>query len=367
MKTTFNAALSFLVMLLVGLSITSAYAQIFRPAGLNPGDQYQLAFVTQGTTDALSSDIETYNEFVNQQAAMSSGLTGTALGLTGNALGVNWSAIASTATAHARDNALVEAPVYLFNSSSIASGFNDMWDGQLANSLSLNQFGDSATPAVWTGSNTAGFSSGSPLGGSSSVFGFAASQDGGWIVIEDDSSALDFSLYALSETITVRSGVKAKFNLNIVFTNPPTEWAPGTFGLEDAPEEVEASFLLGEGTTRNDGGTSYVVSDLLSADVPLGDANFSSVAAFDLELGADGSIESLGWRFNELSTTSVSNGLITMNSPLGISGTNIATGDAFSYSYGISSATITSAPEPSTLMIGLGLVLAGAFRRNRQG
>ncbi len=38
------------------------------PAGLTPGESFRFVLVTDGTTDATSSDIAYYNSFVNTQA-----------------------------------------------------------------------------------------------------------------------------------------------------------------------------------------------------------------------------------------------------------------------------------------------------------
>ena len=351
-----------LTLLLAALTVSTATASVFRPAGLAPGDEYQLAFVTSSATDALSPDIDFYNDFVNAQAALNTDLTGTGMG-------VNWSAIASTPYAHARDNALVEAPVYLFDSSLVAAGFDDLWDGELLHSISVDQFGtDEFFRDVWTGSSTDGQGA-NRLGSPTGVFGDSGSSDFGWIAAEDESTALDFRLYALSEVLTVPTP-RAKIRLDVIFSDPPTI-ADGQFpfGLSEFPEEIPASFLLGKGTPTGGGATRYGISDVISADFTLGDGHFTSLQEFDMELRSDGTFEALSWSFNPISTLSVGppadDMMITMNSPLHIRGTDIASGEAFSYSYATSTETITFIPEPSTFSI---LCLAGwiaTWRRRR--
>ncbi len=280
-------------------------------------------------------------------------------------LGVNWSAIASTATVDARNNARVVAPVYLFDSSPIASGFGDMWDGNLSNPISRTQFGGSPNVDVWTGTGSDGFKNGELglPGGAPATLGNPFASDGGqWIGFEDFNNTSFNSLYALSEKLTVPS-VKAKIKLNIEFTDPPNVAALDSFGLSEFPEEVLASFVLGEGTSVRGGGTSFLVSDVMSADVAFGDGLFTSLSAFNLDVNPDGSISSLSWRFNPIATPSVENGIIMMNSPLGISGMNRSSGQSFSYQYGNSVATISAIPEPSTLAICLGFGSVGVFRR----
>ena len=133
-------------LLVIGSTATRLVAAVFVPAGLNPGDVYQLAFVTTGTTTATSAVIQDYNAFVNAQAALNPALTGTNMGVT-------WSAIGSTTTVNAQTNALVQAPVYLLNSTQIATGFADFWDGSLLAPINIDQFGQSSGATfAWTGS-----------------------------------------------------------------------------------------------------------------------------------------------------------------------------------------------------------------------
>jgi hypothetical protein len=60
------AAGLFLGIAAVAMTATSAISvPITLPSGLNPGDQYRLAFVTSSTRDALSTNIADYNNFVD--------------------------------------------------------------------------------------------------------------------------------------------------------------------------------------------------------------------------------------------------------------------------------------------------------------
>lgn len=123
-----------------------ANATPFVPGGLVPGDTYQLAFVTRGTTDALSSDIADYNLFVQAQAALNPALTGTDVG-------VNWFIIGSTTTVDANVNAANSADdVYLLDGTQIASAANPLYSGTLLSPLNIDQFGVSVIASVWTGS-----------------------------------------------------------------------------------------------------------------------------------------------------------------------------------------------------------------------
>src|SRR5262245_3450726 len=54
---------------LIAAALSPACATpIIVPVGLQPGDHYRLAFVTVGTTNALSDVISTYNSFVSAEA-----------------------------------------------------------------------------------------------------------------------------------------------------------------------------------------------------------------------------------------------------------------------------------------------------------
>lgn len=182
------------------------------PTGLSVGDKYHLAFVTSTIRDALSSDIDDYNAFVNAAAdAVGIGpndFTSSPIGA------INWYAIASTATVHARDNAMVSAPVYRLDDTLVATDFADMWDGALQNPLNLDETGSfRAGWLAWTGSLVDGF--GSPtdfLGphfpehfqcvtGHSSAYILVSPSL--WIANFSTYSYHDYAFYALSEELTV--------------------------------------------------------------------------------------------------------------------------------------------------------------------
>ena len=76
-------------------SITTAQS-IYRPLGLQLGDQYRLAFVSEGKRDALSSNIGDYNSFVTDEANASNSIV--------SELQTDWYAIASTEEVDATEN-----------------------------------------------------------------------------------------------------------------------------------------------------------------------------------------------------------------------------------------------------------------------
>jgi hypothetical protein len=154
-----------LTLIALAATYVSSWGAPFVPPGLQPGDSYHLAFLTAGVHDAISADIAVYNAFVQKQAELNPAATGTDVG-------VKWYAIASTEAVDARDNALVSAPVYLFNAFNqlkVADGYADMWDGDLQLAIARDQYGIDKPPTgdpdlVWTGSIPDGTAYSYPLG-----------------------------------------------------------------------------------------------------------------------------------------------------------------------------------------------------------
>ena len=131
-------------------------AIILVPTDLAPESQYRLAFVTSGTTNATSSNIAYYNDFVTTQAALQSALS---------SLSTTWKAVGSTASISARDNTgtspgLTGVPIYRLDGVRIAANNADLWDGTLLSPLNMTQDSNYLEPPtpirVYTGSNYSG-------------------------------------------------------------------------------------------------------------------------------------------------------------------------------------------------------------------
>ena len=206
---TFWTGLLTLVVGMISIPASMASATILVPGDLEVGDTYHLAFVTDGKTTAESTNIDDYNSFVQAQAGLS--------GATTENYGINWYAIASTASAEARNNAVVSGPVFLLDETKIADNYNDMWNGNLDSALALTQFEVIRNLFVWSGTwedgtafsysySRPGGHIGYVLGGSSghTSVGDSAATDDNWISyasIKGQSSS--WHLYALSEALTV--------------------------------------------------------------------------------------------------------------------------------------------------------------------
>jgi len=112
--------------------VTASAAQaalVVVPPGLNPGDQYRLVFVTDGTRDATSTNINDYNNFVTNQVTGSA--LATQLTTAGFNLGtITWKAIGSTSATSAKvntgtDGSQPDVPIYLIDGNKVANNNAD--------------------------------------------------------------------------------------------------------------------------------------------------------------------------------------------------------------------------------------------------
>ena len=182
----------------------SQAAPITVPTNLNPGDQYRLAFITSGTRDATSSDIDDYNDFVQAAADAVPQLA---------ALGTTWKAIGSTATVDARDNtgtnpSSTGLPIFLLNDTKLADNNADLWDGSIDEALNVLEFGTPSPAAlVWTGTAFTGVASSvvGALGETSAGAGDNSATISQWVDIPFDLIFTNASLplYAIGGVLTV--------------------------------------------------------------------------------------------------------------------------------------------------------------------
>lgn len=200
--------------MLLAAAQDGAAAPITVPAGLSPGDEYRLAFVTSTVRFATSSDIADYNAFVTAAANGSPQLA---------ALGTTWTAIASTLTADARDNTGTNpssgpgVPIYNLAGLLVASSNADLWDGAIDNTISLTEDGSATSNSgAWSGTLNNGIAEtlangGRPLGdlalgtaGNSST-GYVFQPIGfSWIAGAVGGNNLNQNpLYAISGTLVV--------------------------------------------------------------------------------------------------------------------------------------------------------------------
>ena len=194
----------FAPVLLMALLLTPiAWADIVTPPGLNPGDQFRIAFVSSGVRDATSSDITVYDDFITGLA--------TAAELTYNGASVTWFALGSTesVTANSRLPASASSPgLYLLNGVKVADNTNDLWDGTIDSFISVAENGD-VIPGfafVFSGATASGGTQPFAALGAPSVVqaGVVFGLFEGWINTDAQPPATQtHHIYGYSEVLTV--------------------------------------------------------------------------------------------------------------------------------------------------------------------
>ncbi len=204
--------------------------------GINPatgaawahGDTYRLMFTTSMRTPATSTDIATYNAFVQNAANNSTSFS--------NLGDVSWSAIASTAAVDARDNTAtnigINGPgesIFLLNGSSmVAADYADMWGNNNNGDVNVYLTENLTTPpqgnppgstnnaftSVWTGTYRFPFpgdplygTADGPLGDIDGVArgGLWGNNNNGtqWIHRFEFDTSTQLPLFALSEPLNI--------------------------------------------------------------------------------------------------------------------------------------------------------------------
>ncbi len=177
------------------------------PAGLGPGQQFQIVFVTVGTTQAESTNIGTYNSFVTNDADTQANGN-----VYYNGQLVTFSAIGSTSTVSATSNIGVNsAPVYSADGTLIAdnttTSAGGLWSGTLLAGIDEDLSGKlSSAGLVWTGSLGDGTpSNDAELGGPTTVtqLGFVGHATSDWATGAASAFDNEFPMYGISNVLTV--------------------------------------------------------------------------------------------------------------------------------------------------------------------
>jgi hypothetical protein len=194
------AAVCFLVHLLP-LNLDASLLVI--PPGLNPGDQYRIAFMTAGTLNATSTDISDYNAFVNNAA--------NGVGSLLSPLNATWKVIGATAASgSALDNigGASLLPIYLLDGTLVANDTTDLFDSFLISGISLDEHGDDYNVTgnfwAWSGTDDLGLAApGNELGSGAVFFGYAGAP-AAWLAYSTaDPNNFVSSLYGISTPLTV--------------------------------------------------------------------------------------------------------------------------------------------------------------------
>jgi hypothetical protein len=182
------------------------------------GDKYRLIFVTGGTTECTSTDISTYNSFVQGVADASTAFP--------TLKTVTWKVVGSTATVAARDNTgtnpgvngVGEAVFRMDGAFAIANNYADLWNGIIASHVTgqdflavhLDENGVVRTDErVRTGSVANGTASGTQMLGTGDVQTGRNYAPNGYLYYGGDGWMADWHasgpgrVYAISEPLTI--------------------------------------------------------------------------------------------------------------------------------------------------------------------
>lgn len=146
MKNIYHSLLSLLLL----IPAADALAD-FVPAGLAPGDQYVVVFVTSVSFAPTSDSIDFYNNNID------------ALGDTWQKS--DWRAIISTQSISAAMNLdQPVVPIFTTSGALVARNWADFTDGSLFHAIDHDELGNFVYSEVWTGSSTNLTNSGFPVG-----------------------------------------------------------------------------------------------------------------------------------------------------------------------------------------------------------
>lgn len=194
------------ISMLAPFSLVDAADISVKPKGLEAGDTYRLIFITEGDTEATSSEIAEYNRFATEQAESVPEL---------KSLNTTWMAVVSTADVHARNNiegALKVEPenfvgIFLLNGSNtkVAESYEDLWDGELNTPINVTQNGQIRSKlALFSGSNKGGFKAKDfELGSPMVRTGSGKSTKGSWMSGYQRRSSDELPVYVISDVLTV--------------------------------------------------------------------------------------------------------------------------------------------------------------------
>ncbi len=191
--------LSLMAIATVAAGTASAGPIIDTPGGLVAGDHFRIVFVTNGYTDGSSSDLSTYDTFVNNEAD----------GATYNGSTITWQAIVSNSTVNAIDHIQkLAVPLYLVDGTKVAdsdtTNSGGLWSGSLHHAINEDINKTTENTQVWTGTNSNGTSTGSYALGSPNIqYGDSSSTIFTWTSDGSHSNPSHLALYGISQELTV--------------------------------------------------------------------------------------------------------------------------------------------------------------------
>ena len=159
-----------------------------------------------------------------------------------------------------------------------------------------------------------------------------------------------FLAMMLAAMISKPASANGAYQLDVTYTNGSIKSGPLSFGLGALPTSVTAPYMLGPGSVGRNS-IHFTEADVVSASVTFGDATWtrSELENFSM-LSISGVIDSLTYNFLPINSVS-GGGIIVLNFPLSITGTDIASGLAFEYEYTESTQTLTPVVQTLTVAI----------------
>ncbi len=172
------------------------------PAGLQPGEPYRLLLVTDGSRDAASADIGTYDAFVTADANAVAGLA---------ALNTRWRAVVSTPAVDARDHTGTTGgggvPIYRTDGIRVCDDHGSLWGTTTSLLAPANITSSGAVTSaahVWTGTDGSGIGAlhlGGP--GTDATAGIPAATSSSWISGHVGPQTEQHPLYGISDVLVV--------------------------------------------------------------------------------------------------------------------------------------------------------------------
>jgi hypothetical protein len=185
---------------LVGTVPLSYAGPILIPAGLSPGNQYRLVFVTADGYTATDADLADYNTFVNTEANASPLA----------ALGATWYDIGSTESDSANVNVPADPSIPIYNlagqlvATDGASAPGGIFSGDIMNPIDYDENGNVEFSVVWTGSLADGSTAGNVAIGDQDAETGASQSTNNWLYTNSlYFYAFPYALYGISSVLTV--------------------------------------------------------------------------------------------------------------------------------------------------------------------
>ncbi len=198
-----TSILSVIIAIVGASGIASAGPIIATPAGLNPGDHFRIVFVTDTTTTASDSNLNTYDNLVTTDAN----------GATYNGQAITWQAIVSSSSVNAINRIQeYDVPVYLADGTKVAdsdtSATNGLWSTTLENPINEDLSHTPITALVWTGTGATGFAfSGNEIGSEQPSVGSTIVTYAAWATAGFYDPSYQYNLYGISSELTVLATV----------------------------------------------------------------------------------------------------------------------------------------------------------------